>query len=523
MNGTTGEPTSTETNKKQPTGEPTSTETNKKQPAGEPTSTETNKKQPAGEPTKLRPGGVSSAPPYESMLRSTMYERLRAQHPAEFEPASVFFTHDERSFIDRRKSLRVKAALVYEAVTGRHEDDDQMQSAKILLLALAKKCHSKMHPETAVVHGGGRGTGTGIRSCVSLHLYSALHAAGETGGDAADETGWDDKMMRVLDGIFLVVGFLPKLNEAISSSNADRDSVDQSFRSRHMLEMVADVVKLENQLLWLQDLLDVAGHIEAVIKETVEQHDFRDVKKAMGREYKQEVTAQNLADVIHRFCWYYSPFATKKPAPDSPFKDVVANKEMAAKRTLLDCLHMSVVKPSSHGKGGSGGIGRPSRMPTARDLWRSGVRLQASENGRAEIEFAQPTLWLPALVYDFKLATVARNLLVLEYDEEQSKPITRYFQMMNEIVEDAADVRILRRAGVVRGGQEVHELIKNIDSRAMYPSVYMAMDREIDKVREYHDKRMASFFVRNRPGVIWASSVAAISMAAVVASMRKRG
>uniref|UniRef100_A0A804PW76 Uncharacterized protein n=1 Tax=Zea mays TaxID=4577 RepID=A0A804PW76_MAIZE len=505
MNGTTGEPTSTETNKKQPTGEPTSTETNKKQPAGEPTSTETNKKQPAGEPTKLRPGGVSSAPPYESMLRSTMYERLRAQHPAEFEPASVFFTHDERSFIDRRKSLRVKAALVYEAVTGRHEDDDQMQSAKILLLALAKKCHSKMHPETAVVHGGGRGT------------------AGETGGDAADETGWDDKMMRVLDGIFLVVGFLPKLNEAISSSNADRDSVDQSFRSRHMLEMVADVVKLENQLLWLQDLLDVAGHIEAVIKETVEQHDFRDVKKAMGREYKQEVTAQNLADVIHRFCWYYSPFATKKPAPDSPFKDVVANKEMAAKRTLLDCLHMSVVKPSSHGKGGSGGIGRPSRMPTARDLWRSGVRLQASENGRAEIEFAQPTLWLPALVYDFKLATVARNLLVLEYDEEQSKPITRYFQMMNEIVEDAADVRILRRAGVVRGGQEVHELIKNIDSRAMYPSVYMAMDREIDKVREYHDKRMASFFVRNRPGVIWASSVAAISMAAVVASMRKRG
>lgn len=86
-----------------------------------------------------------------------MYERLRAQHPAEFEPASVFFTHDERSFIDRRKSLRVKAALVYEAVTGRHEDDDQMQSAKILLLALAKKCHSKMHPETAVVHGGGTG------------------------------------------------------------------------------------------------------------------------------------------------------------------------------------------------------------------------------------------------------------------------------------------------------------------------------------------------------------------------------
>jgi hypothetical protein len=58
-------------------------------------------------------------------------------------------------------------------------------------------------------------------------------------------------------------------------------------------------------------------------------------------------------------------------------------------------------------------------------------------------------VWLPALVYDFKRVTMAWNLLPREY-EEQSKPITRYFQMMIEIVENAADVRILRRAGVVR-------------------------------------------------------------------------
>ena len=135
-------------------------------------------------------------------------------------------------------------------------------------------------------------------------------------------------------------------------------------------------------------------------------------------------------------------------------------------------------------------------------------------------------MWLAALVYDFELVTMARNLLPREY-EEQSKPITRYFQMMTEIVEDAAEVRILRRAGVVRGGssggQEVHELIENIDGHSTYPSVYMAMDREIDKVRQYHDQRTANFFVRNRPGVIWASSVAAISMAAIVATRRKRG
>jgi hypothetical protein len=121
-------------------------------------------------------------------------------------------------------------------------------------------------------------------------------------------------------------------------------------------------------------------------------------------------------------------------------------------------------------------------------------------------------------VYDFKLVTMARNLLPREY-EEQSKPITCYIQMMTETVEDAADVRILRRAG----GQEVHELIKNIDGHSTYPSVYMAMDPQIDKVRQYHNQRMANFFVCNRPGVIWASSVVAISVAAIVATRRKTG
>ncbi|CAD6336687.1 unnamed protein product [Miscanthus lutarioriparius] len=123
---------------------------------------------------------------------------------------------------------------------------------------------------------------------------------------------------------------------------------------------------------------------------------------------------------------------------------------------------------------------------------------------------------------------MARNLRPREY-EEQSKPITRYFQMMTEIMEDAADVQILHRAGVVRGGssgeQEVHELKadQNIDGHSTYPFVYMAMDREIDKVRQDHNQRMTNFFVCNRPGVIGASLMVAISVAAIVATRRKRG
>ncbi|OEL33342.1 hypothetical protein BAE44_0005637 [Dichanthelium oligosanthes] len=460
--------------------------------------------------------------PYEEMLRSAAYERMRAEHPAEFTPASVFFTHDPRSANDRRKSFRVKAALVYEAVTGHHVDD-HMTRANSLLLALAKECHSRIQALLAANKAAPRGGGDATKAGEATgSLNSDTNTGSNRQAELTDER-WDEKQKRVVDGIFLVVGFLPKLKEAIAKSS-DRDGVDETFKSRHMHDIVTDMIKLENQLP-LGDLLDVAGVVEAAVKATVDRDEFEDVRGSIiAGEYKLPISRDSFGDVVHGFCWYYSPFSSSKKAAAaaSPFNNVATDKDMAT-RTLLDCLHQSVVK-LPEGKGMSA-TGRPSRMPTARELRRSGVRIQASENGRAEVEFAQSTVRLPALVYDFKLATVARNLLALEYDG-QSKPMTRYFQMMNEFVEDAGDVRLLRRAGVVRGGssgaQEVHDLIKNIDGHATYPSVYMAMDREIEKVRQYHDQRMASFFVRNRPGVIWASSVAAISVVAIVAARRNR-
>ena len=40
---------------------------------------------------------------------------MKAEHPSEFVPRSVFFARDGGSGIDRRNSLWVKAALVYES------------------------------------------------------------------------------------------------------------------------------------------------------------------------------------------------------------------------------------------------------------------------------------------------------------------------------------------------------------------------------------------------------------------------
>ncbi|KAL6839558.1 hypothetical protein ACP4OV_030497 [Aristida adscensionis] len=410
--------------------------------------------------------------PYEKMLRSTAYGRMRAAHPPEFEPASVFFTHDPRGAIDRRNSFRVKAALVYKAVTGHHVDDHRMPVANQLLLALATACHSKLHTPAA--------DDAYTAVCPSRRRNKVV----AEGGDAAPLKGkpeltddaMDDEHKRVVDAIFLAVGFLPRLMEAIDKCAGRREDVDESFRSRNMQDIVTDVIKLENQLP-LADLLDVTGVVEGVINDTVADEAFKKSITAAG-EYKL-------------------PFTRRTSAP-----------RRARRRRRREAI------PHAGGE----------RAPAV------GVRLEAGESGRAEVEFREQwaALRLPALVYDFKLATVARNLLAREsLADEQSKPVTRYFQMMNELVEDVADVRFLRRAGAVRGGsggaQEVHALIKDIDGHATYPSVYMAMDREIDKVRQLHEKRMKSFFVRNRPRVYWASSVAAISVMAIVAARRNRG
>ncbi|KAM0894864.1 hypothetical protein ACQ4PT_024294 [Festuca glaucescens] len=484
--------------------------------------------------------------PSETMLESAAYGRMRAENPSEFVPRSVFFARDGGSGIDRRNSLWVKAALVYESITGLHVNDGAKPAATSLLLRLADGCRSRIH--------AGQPPQTKISTAVSDVLKDMLEVSpgaspnvvaaqnigvgGNQLGKAADihdEEGSDENK-RVIDAIFLVVGFLRRLSKA--AAGISRDAADEGFKSTHMQDIVTDVIKLENQLP-LKLLLDVVDHVEDAIRgiAATPSSEFEDLKKFL-EGYKLGFTRATFFDnVVRPFCWYYSPFFNKQlpaaaPPPkvaDGQLLDNVADNPETAARTLLDFLHDSVlpVVPRAASEKGTGG-GKTSRMPTARELNRSGVRIAPGEDGRAAVEFDDTSakLRLPALVYDFKLATVARNLLAREY-EEQSKPVTRYFQMMNELVEDAADTRILRRAGAVRGGgtsgAEVHQLVKRIDGYATYPSVFMAMDVQIEKVRQFHDKRMQNFLVRYRPGVIWASSVAAVSVVAIVAARRNRG
>jgi hypothetical protein len=88
------------------------------------------------------------------MLESAAYGRMRAENPSEFVPRSVFFARDGGSGIDRRNSLWVKAAVVYESITGLHVNDGAKPVATSLLLRLADDCRSRIHagqtPQTKI-------------------------------------------------------------------------------------------------------------------------------------------------------------------------------------------------------------------------------------------------------------------------------------------------------------------------------------------------------------------------------------
>uniref|UniRef100_A0A0E0DXA9 Uncharacterized protein n=1 Tax=Oryza meridionalis TaxID=40149 RepID=A0A0E0DXA9_9ORYZ len=468
------------------------------------------------------------------LLGSAAYTRMRAENPSEFMPRRVLLSHaDLENEIDRGNSFWVKAALVYESVTGDHVDDHTRHLSRDLLLNLAAYCCPRIHPHPSLPKP------QPLKPWVPEDDKKLAEEDDQPAKRTQHPDEGTEENKQVIDAIFLVVGFLPRLTKAAATGGgkgagaaaaaARRDAVDESFKATHMQDIVTDVIKLENQLP-IKHLLAVADLAEAAVRAAaVDIPGLKDdVAKAL-REYKLGFARANFDGVIRSFCSYYSPFFSKQAAaPDEQAKkpdDAAISGEL----TLLDCLHASLVPPSSEAGGGGVKGGKTSRIPTAKELRRSGVRLEAGvEDGRAVVQFKEDaaTLRLPALVFDFKLATVARNLLAREL-EEQSKPVTRYFQLMNELVEEVADVRILRRAGVVRGGSrgagEVHELIKKIDGYATYPSVFMAMDVQVEKVKVFHEKRMNNFFVRYRPAIVAASSVAAASVVAIVATRKKRG
>ncbi|XP_020099861.1 uncharacterized protein LOC109718195 isoform X2 [Ananas comosus] len=455
------------------------------------------------------------------MLNSSAYQRLRAESPNEFEPKTVFFYREGQDIaIDWQNSFCLKAAVVYHAITRIHVNPQATPKASWLLLQIAKNCRDL--------------------AAAAASTAPAATASASTSTSPAKPDEINEEFIRNLpaeekefvDGVYLVVGFLPTLKSAVGGK-WDREKTSEFYLSMRNHEIVTDIIKIGNQIP-LNCIVSVGKHVEEAIKkakDAFQKLPNADKQKLLSAidEYKLSFPKDKFHEVLYLFCWYYSPFYYKA-APDAQENVDLLSKVAAEKSNLLECVHEYVMH--AWGKQISGdaeGSGYVYSTPTAKRLRRAGVRFTAVDAERsAAFQFTEPALKLPTLMFDFRAETVVKNLLALELLRgDYHKPLTRYFQFMNELVEDIGDIKVLRRAGVIRGGSkaglEVLEMVKKIDRFATYPSTFAAIDNEIDKARQFHKKQMERFVVRHQPAVLWVSSVAAASViaTAVFASRRR--
>ncbi|XP_038984968.1 uncharacterized protein LOC103699485 [Phoenix dactylifera] len=428
----------------------------------------------------------------EQLRQSLAYKCMKMAKFDEFEPTTIHFATYQKAgeSTNWKKCLPLKAAIVYHCITGEHVKEETKDGEPV-----KGKAQELLENIT--------------KECVSRINKAASEAKTKGSTDRTSITVEDDA--QVMDGIFLVVGFLAELKKHLDNGNREEAVSYYNLTPSESQIIVKDIIKIENQLP-LELIKDIVNNVEDAIKavETPQQQTFG---------YKLSFKKIALHDIINQFCWYYSPFHRKEP------RNIGDVLEKGKPEYLLQCLHFSLKGDKTNGAT----TGQVRRSPSARQLKRSGVRLEATSEATIDVLFSRPKLQMPALVYDFKLETVVTNLLGWEcWPEKQQKPMTRYLQFTTELVGDLSDVQVMKKFGLIRGRwknlQEVLDLMKRIDRSASYPSVYIALDKQIGEVLQYHDERMKSFFVRNRPTVVWLSSFAAASAIATViyASRRRR-
>ncbi|KAL5989395.1 hypothetical protein ACLOJK_010287 [Asimina triloba] len=384
--------------------------------------------------------------------------RVREAHPESFEPKAMVFCpliHKDSDQSDRWTCcFSFKAAAVYSAINNGRDADD-IDTAEAFFKILAELCSDAIARQAETI------------SVSDMKPEDLLQY------DMKPED-LPQNIKEICDAIYLAMGFLSDFKQC---SGKDRDTVEAYMVSRHGTQLISDIAMLDNQLP-MPLLLNVAKLCE-------KPDDF--------------------PETLSIFCRYYSPFYASAAHLPTLFP------ELTTKATLLDCLHHSLQNPRTAASTTGDYVSWP--IPPAKELARVGIRFEAVLTGFVnDVRFEGDALQLPALVFDSKTETVLGNLAVMEMAKPR-RPVTRYLQLLNELVDDVGDVRVLKKYGALRGrwkrDEDAVRFVKEVGGFASFPSRYPAVDAQVAKMKAYYDERMGKLWVRNGPTLKMASSVAA--------------
>lgn len=135
-------------------------------------------------------------------------------------------------------------------------------------------------------------------------------------------------------------------------------------------------------------------------------------------------------------------------------------------------------------------------IPSVTELFNAGVKFTTTDSGIPGINFDEKTttLHLPTISIDVNTEVVMRNLIAYEACSDASRPLicARYAELMNGIIDDEDDAKILRENGIIlnhlKSDQDVANLWNGM-SKSIRLTKVPFLDRVIEDVNSYYDGR----------------------------------
>ncbi|KAM3336778.1 hypothetical protein P3S68_032478 [Capsicum galapagoense] len=147
-----------------------------------------------------------------------------------------------------------------------------------------------------------------------------------------------------------------------------------------------------------------------------------------------------------------------------------------------------------HGDGESKNI---STIPSASRLWcYAGVRCIPIHEGISRIKFEQAsqTLYLPVITMNTGAEVLLRNLMVYEAAMSKSKlEFARYINLMSGVADAIKDVKLLRKAGVIKGDltdNEIATLFSTMQRSFVRSNGSSNLAIAMEEVNKYYDQRL---------------------------------
>eukprot|EP01018_Ginkgo_biloba_P000773 Gb_11125 [translate_table: standard] len=146
--------------------------------------------------------------------------------------------------------------------------------------------------------------------------------------------------------------------------------------------------------------------------------------------------------------------------------------------------------------------GETADVPSVEELKNVGMKFRKCEGGIGKIRFEGSTLYLPHFQVDDRSEVMLRNLMALEISNlEQHKPITRYAVFMNELIDTAKDVSILKKYETMTnklGSDEDAAKLWNSITNSTESPTFDPIDEAAKQVKNYYKRDWEILWARFR-------------------------